>query len=115
MGWIARNPNAVRKYYQSVSSSTTLKDDYIPSSGEQLELISFGGNGAYNSDVYVEIIWDADTVNARTILMTHGDFHNSNVAGETLIGDGIKKLQIKLVNNTTDQTHHIGGFWEGLK
>lgn len=115
MSFNPRSPNVTNRFYQDVDEQTTVTSDYIPANGEVLEIIKIGGNGAYNMDIHVEIIWDADTVNAEILMSTHGDFFDSNVVGLFLTGDGVKKLQIKLSNHTLSSPHPIGAFWEAFK
>jgi hypothetical protein len=113
--YIPRDPNLSRRFYTSVDASTVVKDDYVPANGEVLEIVKLGGNSAYDMHIHVEIIWDADTVNARMLMSTHGDFLQDDVIGEVLTGDGVKKLQIKLSNHTLGDGHPIGAFWEAIK
>lgn len=98
-----------RKYYKTVSTLNTDTDDYIITNGSKLSLIQLGGNSVFTSDVYIQVVWDPDG-SPEILYSTYG----SNVRNTIieLTGDGSKKLQIKLVNNSLT-SHVMGGFYLG--
>jgi len=106
------------RFYRKVDAlSEELSEGFIPPAGEQFGLYHFRANGS-DPSCYVVLAWDykgtAEDIFSSTkgdISLTNESFCDCNV----IIGDGIKKLQIVLINNSEYQSPYIGGYVELVK
>ena len=97
------------RHYKVVSDNYVDRNAYVVTNGSTLQLSQVGGD-ASNPGAYVRIIWDR-TGTPEIILVTHGDA-NQDVLGLSFLGDGVKAIEIELINDT-DYEVTLGGFWKG--
>ena len=95
-----------QRFYKTVASTTTDTDEYVIPSGGRVAISKMGGDAVFSEDVGVEIIWDPDGT-PELIFATAGSTVQDSV--RQLIGDGTKKICIKLRNDSAQQ-HVMGGF-----
>jgi len=95
-----------RRFYKSVAAGATETDSYTVPDGKILYLRTLGGSGCQLHDAHVAIKWDGEI-----IFVTHGDQIQENLECE-FIGDGVKKLEIILLNDSAVQ-ETIGAYWLG--
>ena len=93
------------RYCKSVATGVTDDNDYVVPAGKTLCITSWGANSAHVSSVHVGIKWDG--VNQ---FFTHGDYIEDNPC--EFVGDGTKKLTIRLKNNSGN-SETIGAFYKG--
>ncbi len=100
-----------RRHYQSVNASSASNSDYVLPEGSSFTLREIGGDGAFESTSYVQIIWDPAGEN-KILLSTAGSAVESS--NYQIIGDGQKILRIRLVNNNALASRQLGGYFIGL-
>ena len=97
-----------KRLFKNVDANTTETLDYIPANNEELKVNVCYGQAASIPDTMVAIIWDEPTAN-DVLFCTNSTFKD-DLVDFTVTGDGVKKLVIKLVNNTNSSTF-LGGGW----
>lgn len=93
-------------FFKEVAAFTTESQWQVPASGEIWLVSKFVGSAAYVSDVVVQLVWDFDGPGETIVYATHGDA--SFDAGSSFVGDGTKKLAIRLMNDSPE-AQSIGG------
>jgi len=99
-----------KRFYSLVPASTVLTDDYVPADGEKIYLVNAGASGSSAPQTTACIIWDADG-EPQYLISTYGETNQSNL-NIHLLGDGVKILRIKLINDLTESAY-VGAFWQG--
>jgi hypothetical protein len=96
----------IRKY-QLVPANDVAIDEWTPANGENFFISSAWGNAAYVSAVKLELKFGD-----QILFATHGT--SKEDVNEKFVGDGIKKVQLRLVNDS-DYPETIGGGYEGCR
>ena len=110
-GFISNNTDDVgdpinEEYFADVDALTTNSDTHVIPSGKTWALRTFKGAAAYSSETKALLVWDFGGVGEEIIYATHGD--GDFVGDREFVGDGVKKLAICLVNDSSsDRT--LGG------
>jgi len=91
----------LRKYTQVLAESSVLEEYIIPD-GKNIVLSEIGGDAARSENVKVELLWGTEL-----FFSTHGDSVQRTI--KECLGDGEKKLIIKLTNDTL-VSETIGGY-----
>ena len=99
-----------KRLFATVAASDNETLDYTPANGEKIYITKFSGCGIHGPDVKVEVIWDADG-NPEILFATHGTI-DEHLDGLELVGNGSKKLRIKLTNDSAS-SETIGACWCG--
>jgi len=103
-------------FYKNVSANTEDRSTGVtPANGEQLAIYRFRANGS-DPSAYVALVWDRGP-SEKIIASTRGDIDlilSTEIHTEHLIGDGVKKLQICLINDTDSSSPIIGGSFETI-
>ncbi len=106
------------RFYKKVDAlSEELSTGFVPGNGEKYGLYHFRGNGS-DPSCYVLLVWDYGGESEDVFSSTKGDISLTNETFcdcNVITGDGIKKMQIVLVNNTDVQSPYIGGYVELIK
>ncbi len=101
-----------RRHYQSVNAASSSNSDYVIPDGNSFTLRELGGDAAFESTSYIQVIWDPAGEN-KILLSTAGSaVQNSNYQ---ITGDGTKVLRIRLVNNNALTARQLGGYFIGLE
>lgn len=100
-----------RRFYKSVGANSSETDEYIVPSGQTLQITKIGGNASAAPSTVAKVIWDFQGAGENTLLSTHGDSQYEPLNLE-LLGDGVKKLAIVLMNDQL-VNDDLGGFWQG--
>lgn len=99
-------------FYKNVSASTEDRSTGItPANGEQLAIYRFRANGS-DPTAYCALIWDRGGAGERIIASTKGDIDlilSTDIHENHIIGDGVKKLNICLINDADSVSPIIGG------
>lgn len=105
-------------YYDNVDAlSEERSDGIIPENGEEIAVYRFRANGA-DPSAYVAMIWDRGGTEETILASTKGDIdiildvENENYH---FTGDGLKKLQICIINNGLSASPIIGGCVETIE
>lgn len=98
--------------YKTVAASTEDQSvGIIPVLNQEISIYRFRANGS-DPSAYVALIWDRDGEDELIFASTKGDidlvFDVSN-PDLHLVGDGLKKLQICLINDNETLSPIIGG------
>ena len=101
-----------KRYYKLVSATTTSINDYVIPVGQTLEIMCWGGDAGSSPDTTVALIWDPDGI-AEVLYATHGGSEQKGSPLREIVGDGLKKLQIKLTNDQVT-ADYLGGFYGGF-
>lgn len=103
-------------FYKKVIASTEDPSTGIAPTG-LFAISRFRANGA-DPSAYVALIWDFGGEGEKVIASTRGDidlFFDTANPDVQFTGDGIKKMQVVIINDNPTQTPIIGGAWEGTK
>lgn len=104
-------------HYASFAANTVnLSTGICPQNDEEICVYRFRANGA-DPSAYVALIWDLYGDDEKTFVSTKGDVDvtfQSEVENYHVIGDGVKKLQIVVINDNDTATPIIGGAVEVL-
>lgn len=92
-----RGGSKSREFFKSVNSNTTEWDDVVIPSGELWFVRGADGFGLDTDGSNVAVVWDRDGT-PKTLFIMYGT--GSAAIEQTLEGDGIKKLSIRLQNRT---------------
>ena len=99
-----------RRYYKSVSASSSDTDEYVIPNGKTLSLIDVGGNAGSSPDTSVVIkYWDG--TNHTIIFSTHGD-DSQIMTNMDYVGNGTKSIKIVLINDQSF-ADYLGAWWNG--
>ncbi len=96
-----------RTFKANVTAGTNSWDDVVIPSGETWRVTKCFGAATYQGDTGVEIVWDRSGT-PEVIFGTYGTYHLDMV--KEFIGDGIKKLSIKLGNGSASNTFLMGRY-----
>ena len=101
---MAENKSSI--FYAAVSANSVEELSYVIPNGKILDIRKISGNAAIDTEVKVEVIFDGNAIFAT---------HTSAIQEYLiqLVGDGVKELKIRLVNDSPTQ-ETIGGLWEGV-
>lgn len=94
-----------RKYYKDVAENYVDTDEVVIPDNETWEIQFWIGSANPTQDTHVKIVWDFDGDDEEIIALTHTSA--KHIVGANLIGDGVKKLAICLVNDSGD-TESLG-------
>jgi len=110
-------PNIIYQetFYKTVDENTEERSPgFTPSNGKHLAASRFRANGC-DPNAYVSLIWDRGGDSERVIASTRGDIDiilNTSVHELHFTGDGSKKFQICIINNSDNTSPIIGGSYE---
>jgi len=97
-------------YSASVGDLTVETSGTIIPNGESWLIRRFKGSASYIPDTESCLIWDRGGAGELVLYCTHGD---ADVEIDfTLVGDGVKELEIVL-DNQTDTAQSMSASWEG--
>lgn len=94
------------EHFASVPATTIDTKEFIIPSGETWRLYSFAGSAAYSPLTCVAFIWDLGGIGEELLASTHGDGHFE--MSKAVVGDGVKKLAVKLQNDSAS-AYLLGG------
>lgn len=100
-----------QRHYQSVGASSSSNLDYVVPDGDSLTIKEMGGDGVFEANSYVQLIWDPAGEN-KILLSTAGSAVQSS--NYQVTGNGTKVLRIRLVNNNALEARQLGGYFIGL-
>ena len=104
--------------YKSVSGLTTDTAGGITvPNGEVVSITRFRANGA-DPSIYVVLCWDYDGAAEKIFASTKGDIDlllDPASPENQVTGDGTKKIQIVIINDTSTQSAIVGGSVEVTK
>lgn len=93
-----------KRLYKVVPSNTVdTSEEWVLENDKEIVIYHLGGNSSNNNDVSVSVIWGTEI-----LFCTHGDF--SRECAITIVGNGTKKLFIKL-DNDSSQDETIGAYY----
>jgi hypothetical protein len=94
----------VLRIFTDVSPGTTnTATEYVPANGEKVYLKQISTQAPANSNAKGSLVWDGQTLEGWSADKV------VDLSSETpLVGDGAKKLQLKLENNSLTTTMRIG-------
>lgn len=92
------------RFYAAVPATTNEQSDYVVPSGKTFSLEEIGASPSTNCEV--RIIWDVDGT-PDLLLATIRESVQKTF--KELVGDGVKKLRIQLINNDSI-TRSLGGY-----
>lgn len=98
--------------YEALSSASESSTPLVIPDGDRWHVRRFIGNAAYTSSVRVTLYWDRGGPAEVIMASTHGDADLP--LDFELLGDGIKAVEIVLVNASNRETV-IGASWEGVE
>lgn len=101
------NLKTFKRYYKDVSANSSDTDEFVPPTGTYF-ISEIGADGA-GADTCVKIVWDYGGTE-EILLASTGDVDQKTSI--ELTADGVKKLAIKLINDSNAPVA-IGGFWTG--
>jgi hypothetical protein len=103
------------RFYRKVDSLSELQSTgFTPENGKQYGIYHFRANGA-DPSCYVVLALDYGDESEDIFASTKGDISITNETFcdcNVIVGDGTKKLQIILINNSDTQSPFIGGYVE---
>jgi len=102
--------NFEKRFYGSVNANSSIRQDYVVPNNSILNIHSVGGDSIFSPEGHIEIIINPNGVN-EILFLTYGSIIQTNL-NKKIIGDGVKILRIKLINDSTS-THVLGGFFQG--
>lgn len=106
------------RFYRKVSALSEIESDgFVVPNGETYGLYHFRANGS-DPYCYVILAFDYGGENEDIFASTKGDISITNQEFcdcNVVIGDGVKKLQIILINNSDCESPYIGGYVELVK
>jgi hypothetical protein len=103
-----------KRFYTSVAASSIEAFEYTVPNGSILTIEKVGGNASISPETVVQIIWDEGGAQEGILLSTHGDAVQDIYCCGGLVGDGTRKLKIKLKNDQ-DVADIMGGFYMGYE
>lgn len=95
-----------KRYCAIVASEETLTYEYVVPNGTKLFVERMVGAACNSDNVKVLIKWDDEV-----IFVTHGTLHECAMPGKCLFyleGDGVKKVEIVLDNQSAQSEHLMG-------
>lgn len=106
------------RFYRRVDAlSEDISEGFTPALGEKYGLYHFRASGS-DPSCYVILAWDYGGESEDVFSSTKGDISLTNETFcdcNVIEGDGVKKLQIVLINNTESQSPYIGGYVELIR
>lgn len=88
-----------RRFRKTVPALTTIYDDVIIPAGKTWRLQSASGSADFTGNTQVEVIWERSAPVPTYLFSTYG--HASQTLHDELVGDGVKRISIKLRNALT--------------
>lgn len=105
-------------FYKSVDESTEDRSEgFVPANGSHVAISRIRSNGAGPSS-YVVISWDRGGEAEKIISSSSGDLNttfNTSIRENHITGDGIKKFQVCIINNSETSSPIIGGSYEVIE
>jgi len=103
-------------FYKSVAASTTeCSTGSVIADGKDIAVHLIRLNGAI--DAHVMIVFDKDGAGEKIFSSTSGDINITIDTSDTnsqMTGDGVKKLQVCVINDKTVPSPIIGGAYESV-
>ena len=103
--------------YKKVAAFTTDDDtSIVPPSGELIGISKFRATGS-DPSTYVLLAYDFGGPNEKIFASTRGDVDyefETSIASYQIIGDGIAKLGITIVNDSATESPIVGGSFEAF-
>jgi hypothetical protein len=99
-------------FYKKIPAfSENISSGIVIPNGERVGLYRFRANGA-DACCYVVLVWNYQGADEKIFVATKGDidlFFDVNNEQYQIVGNGVKKLSILLVNNNENEGPYIGG------
>jgi len=96
------------RLFKLVAANSSEVLDHVPANLELLQVDTCYGQAGNSPDTVVAIIWDE--VGANVVLYCTHQSGNDGLVDFSVVGDGVKKLTIKLVN-TSNVPVFLGAGW----
>lgn len=97
-----------KRFFKDVSDNSTEELDFVIPNNQTIHIGVCYGESGNSPETSVAIIWDASGVN-DLIYVTHEHGIDTYV-NKKFTGDGVKKITIKLVNNSNSSVM-LGAGW----
>ena len=104
------------KYMQVAGSTTDTSGGVVIPNGEVIAPFHFRGNGS-DPSAYVALVWDYGGASETILVSTRGDISiefDPSLTSNQFTGNGVKTLNVILINDSGTTSQIIGGAWEAV-